>query len=389
MRLSRRMLLQRTFAGGTLLVFGCDAGSSAPGPGTLHFAGGEYLGDVPFVNEGGTQFHVPLGAGWDGRLYTDLSMLEPDSPVVPNDLFYVRTRYPDLLDESKPWTIQVGGLVGEEVVLTLDDLTPHVEDQGVHLLECSGNSDGGRFGLMSACVWGGVPFAKVLSWLKPLPEATRVLLEGFDGHSVPSANEHSKPGASWVFTVQQLLDAGAFLAMTMNGEPLPKDHGFPVRLFVPGWYGCTCIKWLEALTFVGEDEPATAQMKEFAWRTHQMGVPDLAKDYLPATLDHTAMPVRVEKWRVEGEIVYRIVGILWGGREPTDALAIEIGDLPQEPVSVCPPVTTTATWTLWEHAFKPPAPGVYTIGMRITDPAIPTRRLDMGWYLRDVDVDEV
>ena len=88
-------------------------------------------------------------------------------------------------------------------------------------------------------------------------------------------------GASWVLPIAALNSLGAFLAVRMNGEPLPPDHGMPVRLVVPGWYGCAWIKWVIAIRLVGADEPATTQMKEFAGRTHQTARHDLARDYVP------------------------------------------------------------------------------------------------------------
>ena len=108
----------------------------------------------------------------------------------------------------------------------------------------------------------------------------------------------------------------------MNGQSLNKDHGAPVRLIVPGWYGCTSIKWVNAITLVDENFLATSQMQEFAGRTHQQGVPKLARDYRPATIDQAAMPIRIEKWFVDGRIKYRVVGILWGGSRPVKALEI-------------------------------------------------------------------
>jgi DMSO/TMAO reductase YedYZ molybdopterin-dependent catalytic subunit len=254
-------------------------------------------------------------------------------------------------------------------------------------MECSGNSNGGSFGLLSAADWGGIRMADVLSLIDIRPEATRVLVSGFDGHSVPSANGHSKPGASWVFTFAELAEA--FLATEMNGVPLPPDHGAPIRLLVPGWYGCTCIKWVDRITLVDESEPATAQMQEFASRTHQNGVPALAAQYAPATIDQAAMPVRVEKWQTPGGIVYRVVGILWGGSKITSALSVRFGNEPWTPVGVCSPPTTNATWTLWSHAWRPKAPGQYAVRMRIDDPTIVTKRLDSDYYLRTVAIDEV
>ena len=99
----------------------------------------------------------------------------------------------------------------------------------------------------------------------------------------------------------------------MNDGDLPPEHGAPVRLIVPNWYGCSCIKWVSRIDLVGDEEPATSQMREFAARTHQRGMPALARDYEPAVIDLAALPVRVERWRVDDRLVYRVVGIRWGG----------------------------------------------------------------------------
>jgi DMSO/TMAO reductase YedYZ molybdopterin-dependent catalytic subunit len=363
------------------------AGSGGTGGGTADcpdpFAGGERLADLGFADEGDQPFGTLLNQGWDGRLYTDLSLLSPDNLVTDNDLFYVRTRYPDLLDASAPWQITVGGLAAPQA-LTLSDLEALAAPRGVHVLECSGNSKGGHFGLLSAAEWGGARVTDVLDLLQIDAKATRVLISGFDGHSVPSAGGHSKPGASWIFTFEQLASRGAFFALTMNGQSLPPDHGQPVRLFVPGWYGCTAIKWVNEIQLVDDTAPATSQMQEFASRTHQIGTPALAKDYLPASMDQAAMPVRVETWQVNGATRYRAVGILWGGDKPTDKLELRLGNGAWQPVDVCPPHTQNQTWTLWTHELTPPGPGAHPIRMRIADPSVSQKRLASGWYEREI-----
>ena len=98
----------------------------------------------------------------------------------------------------------------------------------------------------------------------------------------------------------------------MNGQALTPDHGAPVRLAVPGWYGCAWIKWVDEIRWVAGDEPATSQMQEFAGRTHQNGVPVLARDYEAPAIDTAAMPIRVEQRRVDGRLEYRVVGIVLG-----------------------------------------------------------------------------
>lgn len=377
----RRPISRRHFLAGGL-VAGCGGSfGSDDGRGTL-------LGTVPFTDEH-AELEVVTGEGLDGRLYTDLEKLGPDAPVTSNETHYIRTRHPDLLDRSAPWKIAVGGLVDAPLDVTLDMLSPRVKnDLGPYVMECSGNGSFAAFGMLSAARWSGVPIADVLAMVKPLATAKRVLVSGFDGHSRPSAR--STPGASWIFTFDELTSAGALLATEMNGAVLPPDHGFPVRLLVPNWYGCTCIKWVDALTLVDDDAPATSQMQEFAARTHQSGTPALARDYRPAVIDQAAMPVRIEKWRAGGVLTYRVVGIMWGGQRPSHALRIRFRDGdPWVPVDPSPRQTTNTTWTLWSHDWRPAGPGEYAITLKVDDPGIPQRRLDLGYYRRRTILTEV
>lgn len=353
-------------------------------------ADGEYLGNLTWLEKRTRPLDELYGSGLDGRLYKDLSKLTPETLVTSNDGFYVRTRASALLDATSPWTITVRGLVKEPVTLRLPDLKAHVVPQGTHLMECSGNGPGGAHGLLSAARWSGIPFGEVLKKVSIQPQATRALVSGFDQYPPEDPNtSFSRVGASWVFMFEELSSFGAFMATEMNGAPLPRDHGFPVRLIVPRWYGCCSPKWVNEIVLVDDGEPATSHMKEFATRTHQQGTPELAKDYVSASMDHSAMPVRVEKWRVDGKVSYRVVGILWGGDRPRNDLLIRFN--PEEeyqPVSSCPLPEETATWSLWSHPWTPRAPGKYRIELQIRDATVRKRRLDLGYYGRSVEVSE-
>jgi DMSO/TMAO reductase YedYZ molybdopterin-dependent catalytic subunit len=395
--LGRRGLLSRSSFVGLGLLLGCDDEELAPccdGSMAEDACGDAFvaphgeamrLAGPRFEDEAGVPFHELVGEGWDGRLFTDLSALDADALVVPNERFYVRTRYPDRIDPREPWSVSVTGLVTRPTAFALDDLYPGSVPQGIHLLECSGNSDGGAFGLISAAEWSGIPVGALLARTEAAPAATRVLISGFDEHSVPSRGGHSTPGASWIFTFEELADA--FLATHMNGEPLPADHGAPLRLLVPGWYGCCCIKWVNEIVLVNEQAAATSQMIEFAQRTHQTAAHALARDYRPARMDRAALPVRIEKWLLDGELVYRIVGIAWGGETPSAAPGIVINGGPRQAVTSCTP-PTTRTWSLWSYVWRPPQPGRYLLAMHFDD-GVPQRRLDQGWYEREVLIDEV
>ena len=353
---------------------------------------GELLKTLPLFRDRSPHqaFGVKYGGpGLDARLVTDLSLLEPNRLITPNDLAYIRTEIPAAAAAHQgPWTIATSGLLDKDGTLALDDLMRGSKKMGPHLFECSGNGNPANFGLMSVAEWDGIPLADVVARLKPSNKATGVLVSGFD--HIGQLSQRSIVGASWVYPLASLDTLGAFLAVRMNGEPLPADHGQPVRLAVPGWYGCSWIKWVNEIRLVGPDEPATTQMVEFAGRTHQSDPHKLAKDYTPADIQAAATPVRVEKRRTASGLEYRIVGIVWGGTKPVDRLAIRFtNDEPFTPFAVCPTPRTHAMWSLWEYRWKPTAPGTYDLALKIADPSVPQRRLEIGYYMRQVRIDEV
>jgi DMSO/TMAO reductase YedYZ molybdopterin-dependent catalytic subunit len=353
-----------------------------------------FISLMPLGNPGGAApppFGRLLGDGLDARLFTDLSKISNQQSAISNGEFFVRTAVPRTLPPIDSWRVRVAGLAGTPLDLALRDLDPMVAPGGRYLLECSGNADPSNFGLISTADWDGVPLAALLDRARPPAGAYRVLVSGVDEPG--PVTRTSVPGASWIFTRDDL--ARALLAVRMNGAPLPRDHGFPVRLIVPGWYGCSCIKWIDRIDLVADEAPATTQMQEFAMRTHQniarlrTHEPPLARDFIPAIIDTAAMPVRVEKWTVGGRLEYRITGIIWGGAKPTNALQIRFKTTqPWVPVDDCPLPASTLTWSLWSHTWRPDAPGRYQIVLRVNDPAVRTRRLDVFFYVREIQIDE-
>jgi DMSO/TMAO reductase YedYZ molybdopterin-dependent catalytic subunit len=340
---------------------------------------GELLGTVPL--HGDTARVTPFGQivggpGLDARRFTDLSQLQPGRLVTPTSEMFLRTAAPSALEPAlTAWPLPV------------ERLQRQARPMGAHLIECSGNTDPDNFGLMSVAEWDGVPLTEVIASLPSPSNAAAVLVSGLDEEA---SSRSSRAGASWVFPLDALRRTGAFLAVRLNGEVLPRDHGLPLRLVVPGWYGCSWIKWVNEIRVVAPDEPVTPQMAEFAMRTHQANVPTLARDYEAPAIDLAAMPIRIEKRRLAGRLEYRIVGIVWGGDRPVDQLMIRFraGEAPR-PLSICPVPRTHRTWSLWDYRWRPTEPGLYSIALTTADRTVRTRRLDVSFYVRRVFIDEV
>ncbi len=357
-------------------------------------AGGEFLGYLPFRSREEDSFEGQLyqnsGGGHGARLCIDLaSLLTPEGRLTPADQFFIRTEYPDRLKSTDNWKIKVHGEVKRPLNVPLKSLLDSVEPRGPVLLECSGNGNVLKFGLLSVAEWAGIPIEKIIKLAQPTEKASAILIAGFDDDSNlpdrgPPYKTHSWPTCSWIFPIEQLVNAGAFLATEMNGAPLPKDHGAPVRLIIPGWYGCTEVKWVNEIKFVDNNQKATWHMLEFSDRTnqdtslrppppkfykHPFG-PDLARDYRPGTIEQTATPVRVEQWRLGGKIVYRIVGITWGGPIRSEKLFIRYSTGRNKaseavPVKFCKAATSNSQYGIWTHIFTPPKKGYYFIQVRL------------------------
>jgi DMSO/TMAO reductase YedYZ molybdopterin-dependent catalytic subunit len=342
------------------------------------FEGAVFESLVP-LEPRGPQALVLHNEGLDGRLFADLTRIPSHAGPLPTEQFYIRTRASKLLPPPSPWQVDVAG--------RSVDATWFAErrtDLGEILMECSGNDAFGcGFGLLSVATWEGVRLDTVLETLGIEPTSAWLMVSGFDHYPEPSLdNPPSIEGADWIFPLDDLLASGAALVTHMNGQPLNAEHGAPLRLLVPNWYGCCSIKWVQQLTFVPADSPSTPHMRWFASRTQQDGTPELARDYRNPIMEVAATPVRFELWRREGRPLYRIMGVVWGGSTPAPGLQIRYTqEGPFEKVHAYEPPRDTRTWATWFHHYVPPEPTAFIILLQTDPPSVGTR-LASGYYRR-------
>ena len=382
-RMTRREWLTATISTSCAFLIGSGiAGCGREKSGDFGFLGGRQVGILEFVGEGNAPLNKLLGSELDGRLFTDLSSTTRNNLVTPTEQFYIRSRSSDLLDLTKRWTVRTTNIDSVSQLL-VRDLKEVEEPQGTHLMECSGNARTAHFGMISVAEWRGVSMKRFMHMVGMDDPKGLILISGFDKYKQESRTSIS--GASWIFQPKALLDSSAFMATSMNGQPLSRDHGAPVRLVVPGWYGCASIKWVNEVRIVQSGSETTSQMQEYAVRTHQKGVPRLAVEYEPPSVDPAAMPVRVEEWVVDGERKYRVVGIVWGETQPSGTLMIQFDSAesyqPVEDVLR----SSDDSWGVWTHAWKPRRTGLFVMRLRFNN-RVRTRRLDVGFYGRTVEI---
>ena len=262
------------------------------------------------------------------------------------------------------------------------------------LIECTENVRELRFGLVSVGEWSGIPIQEIIKLAQPMAKARAILINGFDDDSYlprtgPPFQSHSWPTCSWIYTFDQPRAGRRVSGHRIKRRTVAKGPGGPVRLVVPGWYGCAEPKWVNEIKFVDDNQTATLQMQEFASRTFQplhlddanpkppgMG-PEKARDYQPAMIDQVALPVRVEAWRLDGKVAYRVVGITWGGTKRTDKLLIRFvhANAPRfEAVQICQAKTSNPEYGVWCHRWQPKRRGGYWIEMKLGDHTVRAER---------------
>ncbi len=175
--------------------------------------------------------------------------------ITPNHLFFVRDHFVDrpVLSDDE-WRLYLGGIGVEYTTISLDHLRSLPSKTLTVTLECAGNGGYGRGAdrhqhhmrsMVGTAVWRGVPVATLFENAIP-PEVTEFVFRGYDGGEDP---DEPVPIDCYTRSIPRakVLDGDTLLVYEMNGEPLPREHGFPVRLVVPGWYGMDSVKWLRSI----------------------------------------------------------------------------------------------------------------------------------------------
>jgi DMSO/TMAO reductase YedYZ molybdopterin-dependent catalytic subunit len=299
---------------------------------------------------------------------------------MPNARFYVRNHFhaPNL--DASAWRLEVTGLVERPLTLSLRELSRMRSETSVVTLECAGNGrytlqppvdgEAWRLGAVSTAEWTGVPLVEVLDRVGVLPEAQEVIFRGADSGTV-----EGRPGTVH-FERSLPLDtarkSGALLAYAMNGEALPLQHGYPVRLVVPSWYGVASVKWLTAIEVVDRRFEGHFQTDKYHYE-----------------IDGTARePVTIQRVRAlitdpgDGEKLSQceiaVRGVAWSGAAAIAQVEVKINDGPWQEARLIGDRRRHG-WQWWELLTSLDQPGTTSIRARATDLAGRTQPETPEW----------
>jgi DMSO/TMAO reductase YedYZ molybdopterin-dependent catalytic subunit len=260
--------------------------------------------------------------------------------ITPSERFYIVSKNPPGFDPTidiKKWSLEVGGLVARPQRFTYEALRAMPAVDQLQTLECISNDVGGD--LISTARWRGVRLRDVLLRAGgPSPTAVRVTFRCADGYS----EAHPMDDA---------LNPTTLLAYEMNGAPLTKAHGFPLRLLVPGLYGMKNPKWITKIEVVSTD--FTGYWEASGW----------SDEAVVKTMSE--FTTRVQTRRL-GQVV-EFGGVAYGGDRGIQVVEYSTDGGKTWQRAEVNPALGPFTWVLWASLWKPTAPGEYTLKARAID----------------------
>ncbi len=168
-----------------------------------------------------------------------------DSWLTPPDQFFVIKHYNEPVLTERDWRMKISGLVARPATLTLAELTSRARREVTFTLECSGNSGLPFFtGGIGNATWAGTPLAPLLEEAGVLAEGIEVVFWGADAGEQTWREMTITEQFARSMSLQDALNPDNLLCYAMNGAALPPEHGYPLRLIAPGWYGVANVKWL-------------------------------------------------------------------------------------------------------------------------------------------------
>ncbi len=270
--------------------------------------------------------------------------LHPDiEGVVPwqtpnNDFYRIDTALSVPQIDAQTWQLRVHGMVEEEFTMTFQDLLDADLVETFVTLTCVSNPVGGD--LAGNAKWLGYPLRKVLERARPLKDADMVLSTSVDGFSASTPIE----------VLQD--DRNAILAVGMNDNPLPLEHGYPVRMVVPGLYGfVSATKWLVDLEVTRFDQKS-AYWTERGW-SERGPIKTMSRIEVPSSFQKVPA----------GELA--IGGTAWAQTRGISAVEVQLDDGDWQKVTLNAEASVD-TWRQWHHSVTVDS-GLHTLRTRATD----------------------
>ena len=352
---TRRDILKGGLAAAGLAVIGLPEWSLPV------LAAGETL--VPFTD---MPDNVVLVTGPDRRI---IDIRKIDGPFTPKDQFFTTQHYghPDV--DPAAFRLKVSGMVDRPLALSLDELRKMRSTELVAGFECSGNRRPLQ-GLSGNGKWTGVPLHELLDKAGVKKEAREIVFFGADHGEEEVEFRTNKYKVDQQFgrslSREKAMSNEPFLAYALNGEPLTKHQGAPLRLLVPGWYGVANVKWLSEI-FV-QDEQYLGKFQARWYRTLRGETINGEVKWKETAVTHMQLKSFIARVTKDGS-QHKVMGVVLNDGTPIKSVEVRVDNGPWQPATMDPATTAKYSWKFFNYTWSGATPGEHTIVSRVTDVA--------------------
>jgi DMSO/TMAO reductase YedYZ molybdopterin-dependent catalytic subunit len=300
----------------------------------------------------------------DTRLY-DIRTI--DGPLTPPDRFFTVQHYGHPEVDPATFRLRVSGLVDRPLSLSLADLRGMGGTDLVAGFECSGNRRPLQ-ALVGNGRWTGVPLRTVLDRAGVKPEAREFVFFGAD------QGEEEVEFRTQKFTVVQqfgrslprekALSDEPMLVYAMNGEPLTRHQGSPLRLLVPGWYGVANVKWLAEVHAQESDYLGKWQARWY--RTLRGEVINGEMKWTESAITRLQLKSFIARVTRDGSR-HNVLGVVLSDGTPIKSVEVKVDDGPWQSATMDTATRDRFSWKLFRYTWTGATPGEHTLVSRVTD----------------------
>jgi len=357
-QLSRRETIKRGLAAASFLAF-IDGAVPARAEGET---------DIPFTDYPAN--YKANGSPKAENRFLDIRTI--DGHITPNDQFFFIQHYNRPEIDANAYRLKLTGMVNKPAELSLADLKAMKSTDVVNGYECSGNSARFFDGLTSCGRFTGVPLSHVLKHVGVGSRAREVVFFGTDRKQEDIVFRQDTYKLEQQFgrsiTLENAMKPDPLLAYALNGQPLTRDQGFPVRLIMPGWYGVCNVKWLSEIHLQEDRYLGNFQAR---WYRSLRGVGGTGEDADPGTqwveTEVTHMQLKSVIARVrKNSSGYQVFGFVLNDGTPLRSVEVSVDGGPWQAAAL-DKSNTRYSWKLFTFNWTGATPGEHTLVSRATD----------------------
>ncbi|MGH9346970.1 MAG: molybdopterin-dependent oxidoreductase [Vicinamibacterales bacterium] len=290
-----------------------------------------------------------------------------DGPLTPKDQFFTTQHHGHPEIDPAAYHLKVTGLVDRPKSLSLDEIKKLRTTELVAGFECSGNRRPLQ-GLSSNGRWTGVPLRVVLEQAGVKPEAREIVFFGADHgeEEVEFRTQKHKVDQQYGRSLPRdiALSPEPFLAWALNGEPLTRHQGSPLRLIVPGWYGAPNVKWLSQIH--AQEEQYLGKYQARWYRTLRGEMIDGEMKWTETAITRMRLKSFIARVTKDGSR-HKVLGVILHDGTLIKSVEVRIDDGPWQPATLDPSTKAKYSWKLFTCTWNGATPGEHTLVSRVTD----------------------